>query len=148
MRCLVVDDCRELADLWRLELEELGFVADVAHGAEAAFSLMLTERYHLVVTDLGLPDGSGLTVAQSAAIRAPEAAVVIVTANADYPNGELFALSSNIAGVFRKKTDMSELFAFVAHLREKLAHPAPAPAPPEIDAAEEEAFARLWRRTG
>lgn len=117
MRCLVVEDCEELAKLWRLELMARGFVVDVALSAEEAFKSMLHTRFDLIVADLGLPDGSGVTVAQSAAMRAPEADVVVVTARADFPNGELFGMSDNIVGVFRKTADMADLFAFVEHLR-------------------------------
>lgn len=117
MRCLVVDDCEELAELWRLELATREFNVDVAYNAEDAFKAMLHTRFDLIVADLGLPDGSGVTVAQSAAMRAPEADVVVVTAQTDFPNGELFGMSDNIVGVFRKSADMGDLFAFVEHLR-------------------------------
>ena len=119
MRCLVVDDCEELALLWRLELTTRGFDVDVALNAEEAFKAMPHTRYDLIVADLGLPDGSGVTVAQSAAMRAPDADVVVVTARTEFPNGELFGMSENIVGVFRKSADMTDLYAFVEHLRER-----------------------------
>lgn len=119
MRCLIVEDYAELAELWQFELTDLGFEAVAAHSAEQAFNLMLLTPFDLVIADLGLPDGSGLTVAQSAAIRAPGAAVIVVTGQADYPHGELFQMSGNIAAVFRKSSDLKDMLAFAEHLREK-----------------------------
>lgn len=131
MRCLIVEDYVELAELWRLELADLGFDAVAVHSAEAAFSRMLTTPFDLVIADLGLPDGSGLTVAQSAAIRAPGAAVIVVTGQAEYPHGELFGMSGNIVAVFRKTSDLNDMLAFADHLRVKHARgrsPATTPA--------------------
>ncbi|SFI39699.1 Response regulator receiver domain-containing protein [Albimonas pacifica] len=121
MRCLIVEDYVELAELWRLELADLGFEAVAVHSAEAAFAHMLLTPFDLVIADLGLPDGSGLTVAQSAAIRAPGAAVIVVTGQADYPHGELFGMSTNIVAVFRKTSDLNDMLAFADHLRVKRA---------------------------
>jgi len=121
MRCLIVEDYVELAELWRLELADLGFEAVAVNSAEAAFAQMLLTPFDLVIADLGLPDGSGLTVAQSAAIRAPGAAVIVVTGQADYPHGELFGMSTNIVAVFRKTSDLNDMLAFADHLRVKRA---------------------------
>ena len=135
MRCLVVEDYVELAELWCDELNDLGFQAVAAHSAEEAFHQMLVGRFDLVIADLGLPDGSGLTVAQSAAIRAPGADVIVVTGQVDFPHGELFEMSSNIAAVFRKTTDLNDMLAFAEHLREKHERH---PEPDLLDASEED----------
>ncbi|MDF2232141.1 response regulator [Albimonas sp. CAU 1670] len=152
MRCLIVEDYVELAELWRLELADLGFEAVAVHSAEAAFARMLTTPFDLVIADLGLPDGSGLTVAQSAAIRAPGAAVIVVTGQAEYPHGELFGMSGNIVAVFRKTSDLNDMLAFADHLRAKharaqapAASPPPSTRPPEPEPSHADAPAELAR---
>lgn len=135
--------------LWQLELAARGFDVDVALNAEEAFRSMLHTRYDLIVADLGLPDGSGVTVAQSAAMRAPEADVVVVTARTEFPNGELFGMSDNIVGVFRKSADMADFFAFVEHLRSRRARDEASDArrgrgAAEADRAGEDIFGPAW----
>tara|TARA_R110000751_G_scaffold12683_31_gene43473 strand:+ start:4164 stop:4670 length:507 start_codon:yes stop_codon:yes gene_type:complete len=136
MRCLIVEDYVELAELWRLELADLGFEAVAVNSAEAAFAQMLLIPFDLVIADLGLPDGSGLTVAQSAAIRAPGAAVIVVTGQADYPHGELFGMSTNIVAVFRKTSDLNDMLAFADHLRSKRARALDLADAPRVQTAE------------
>ena len=64
-RILVVEDHSDSAEMLRIALESAGHRVSVAPTLSAALSL-LGDAWDLVVSDLGLPDGSGLDVARRA----------------------------------------------------------------------------------
>jgi hypothetical protein len=64
-RILVVEDHSDSAEMLRIALESAGHRVEVAPTLSAALS-RLDDRWDLVVSDLGLPDGSGLDVARRA----------------------------------------------------------------------------------
>lgn len=70
-RVLLVEDNLDAADALRMALEPLGHV--VLHAATCADALALAarERFDVVVSDLGLPDGSGIDIGRALAGRAP-----------------------------------------------------------------------------
>ena len=70
-RILLVEDNEDAATAMSMSLEYLGY--DVVHAAtlREAAALGLREPFDVVVTDLGLPDGSGLVLGTTLAGRAP-----------------------------------------------------------------------------
>ena len=62
-RILVVEDHLDSAEMLRIALESAGHRVEVAPNLSAALS-RLDDSWDLVVSDLGLPDGSGLDVAR------------------------------------------------------------------------------------
>ena len=80
MRLLVVEDNDRLSDLLRKGLGEIGFATDIASTATDAVDLIETERYDVVILDLGLPDEDGLTVLRAMRRRGVRTPVMIVTA--------------------------------------------------------------------
>jgi DNA-binding response OmpR family regulator len=75
---LVEDDKLERMNL-TLVLGREGFDLDVAANATEAYALLAHARYELVLTDIGLPDGSGLEVLQAAKRADAGTKVVLVT---------------------------------------------------------------------
>ncbi len=113
-RILIVEDDPHLAHALETELLRAYDVEVVRTGGEALL-LAETERFDLVLLDLGLPDIDGLDVA--AALRDSTASILMLTARAD--------LRSRVAGLYvgaddylAKPFDMQELLARVyARLR-------------------------------
>ncbi len=79
-RILVVDDEPSLRDVLKLGLTRAGFEVGVAAGQVEAMS-QLSEHWDLVVTDLQLPDGDGLSVLRRVREDSPETAVIVLTAH-------------------------------------------------------------------
>ena len=75
---LVEDDKLERMNL-TLVLGREGFDLDVAANATEAYALLAHEHYELVLTDIGLPDGSGLEILQAAKRADAGTKVVLVT---------------------------------------------------------------------
>ena len=59
-RILLVEDHQDTARVLRRVLEHAGYVVDHASTIAEAFELVTRREFDLVVSDLGLPDGSGL----------------------------------------------------------------------------------------
>lgn len=80
---LIVDDNARFRDRARRWLESAGY-AVVAEAADGASALDAVERHRpdVVLLDIGLPDVSGLSVAERLA-RGPEAPAVVLTSTRD-----------------------------------------------------------------
>ena len=66
-RILLLEDEEEIAELFLLGLRTSGYVVDVAATVALARQRLATTRYDLMITDLRLPDGDGLQIADRAA---------------------------------------------------------------------------------
>jgi CheY-like chemotaxis protein len=62
VRVLVVEDNRDAADILRSLLEVCGFQVCVAHTSQDGIATAREQRPHIVLCDIGLPDGDGYTV--------------------------------------------------------------------------------------
>ena len=61
-RLLVIDDEPDLRTLYELTLLREGYELDSAGSVEDALALLAERGYSAVITDMRLPDGSGLDV--------------------------------------------------------------------------------------
>jgi len=82
-RILVVDDDAGVARAVRLVLEGAGHTVEVAGNAAAAREHIGAGAIDLVVTDLKLPDGTGIEVLKAAKARDPDLPVMMITAFAE-----------------------------------------------------------------
>ena len=73
LRVLIVDDNVDLVEVLELQVEQLGHEVRCAYDGQAAISLALTYRPHVVLLDLGLPGMNGIDVARELR-RHPETA--------------------------------------------------------------------------
>lgn len=80
MRLLVVEDNAELVAMLGRLLESGGFAMDHAGTVEDALLLLQTGDYAAVVLDLGLPDGSGLSVVREMRAQRDATPVIALTA--------------------------------------------------------------------
>ena len=77
---LVVDDDQEIRKLLGRYLAEQGFRVTLAGSKREFLERVVTERIDVVILDVLLPDGSGLDLCRYVRQRAPQVAVIMVTA--------------------------------------------------------------------
>ena len=80
MRLLVVEDDQTLAKVLVRGLTEEGHAVDHAPTSAAALDANLVNDYDLVVLDLGLPDGDGLTVCRTIREQGQATPILMLTA--------------------------------------------------------------------
>ena len=78
---LIVDDERDIRELLVLTLGRMGLRTETAATLAAANALLASERFDLCLTDMRLPDGSGMTLVQELAARYPDTPVAMITAH-------------------------------------------------------------------
>ncbi|MEO8160468.1 MAG: sigma-54 dependent transcriptional regulator [Arenimonas sp.] len=93
---LVVDDERDIRELLVLTLGRMGIRVDTAADVAAARALLAVEKYDLCLTDMRLPDGTGLDLVSHISQRHPDTPVAMITA---YGNVEA-AVDALKAGAF------------------------------------------------
>ena len=74
-RVLVVEDSPDAAESLRLSLQQYGYQVTHAAGVAAALQAWEAAPVDAVVTDIGLPDGSGADIARALGARVPVVAV-------------------------------------------------------------------------
>ena len=79
-RILVVDDDDSLRRVLQAQLEQDGYSVVTAASAQQALSLLQLRGYDLVITDLRMPDISGIEVLKHVKSQYPETVVIVLTA--------------------------------------------------------------------
>ncbi|MBW8367856.1 MAG: response regulator, partial [Arenimonas sp.] len=111
---LVVDDERDIRELLVLTLGRMGLRVDTAADLTSARAQLAQGSYDLCLTDMRLPDGSGLDLISLIAARYPDTPVAMITA---FGNVEA-AVNALKAGAFdfvTKPVDLSVLRRLVQH---------------------------------
>ena len=131
---LVVDDEADIRDLMEMTLMKMGLRVDTATGVEDAKNKLEGDDYSLVLTDMRMPDGSGLEVVQHINRLALDTPVAVITAfgNADQA---VEALKEGAFDYLQKPITLSQLRSLVKSAvkvnEADTAHePKPAPAQP------------------
>ncbi len=78
---LLVDDDESILDLVRLHLRNAGIQADVACGPRDALKKLATGRYRVVVSDINMPEMSGIELAERIRELDPLVQVIMLTAD-------------------------------------------------------------------
>lgn len=86
LKALVCDDEEPLRDLMARRLEKLGLEVERAENGKDAVERIDSQRYDLLVTDIYMPDVTGLELLQRMKALDPHAQVVVVTASATLDN--------------------------------------------------------------
>lgn len=76
---LAVEDDEAVRGLIALALERMGHIVITAADAPAALDLARTKRFDLLITDVGLPGGSGIALVGQIRALHPDVAVVVVS---------------------------------------------------------------------
>ena len=115
-RVLVVDDVDDQASSAAVLLMYHRFEARTARTGREALAIARTFRPHVVVLDLGLPDGDGAGVIRKLRDLPDPPAVVVVTGHTDAARRRL-ALDAGAATCLLKPTGPDELAEWVIRLR-------------------------------
>ena len=104
---LVVDDEADLRELLSLTLVRLGLDVDTAESVAAARALLGKNQYALCLTDMRLPDGSGLDLVRDVAASAgPPIAVITAYGSAE---NAVAALKAGAFDYLTKPVDINQL---------------------------------------
>lgn len=122
VRILVVDDEPALRQMLQILFRREGYEVTSAPGYKAAVdALEGTPRpFPVVVTDLSMPDGSGLDVLAAAKARSQSTEVILITAHTSLENA-IAAMRAGAYDFVTKPFEPSELAALVAKALEKQA---------------------------
>ena len=121
LRVLLVQSHPDLGALWERHLARQGAEATWCRDAQAAMTALEDSTFDVIVLDLVLTDGNGLTVADIAAFRQPQASVICVTDSSFFSDGSIFAHSATARLTLGRTTPPEELTAIVTHYGERSA---------------------------
>jgi len=114
---LIVDDERDIRELLVLTLGRMGLRTDTAATLSEARTLLAANHYDLCLTDMRLPDGSGIDLIATISAQYPHTPVAMITA---FGNVEA-AVEALKAGAFdfvSKPVDLAVLRGLVKHALE------------------------------
>ncbi|WP_289042668.1 response regulator transcription factor [uncultured Aliiroseovarius sp.] len=113
MRLLVVEDEHALAEAAAEHLREAGHAVDIAVKLDDAQAAVRATSYDLILLDLQLPDGDGLTLVRDLRNRAASTPVLIATAR-DQIMQRIQGLEAGADDYLVKPYDLDEMLARVA----------------------------------
>ena len=115
MRILIVEDDPQLAPLIKLDLESVGYVADIVGLANDGLHAASTVDYDVLIVDLTLPDGDGMQLVHQLRSKGSTAPILILTARST-TGDKVKGLSVGADDYLVKPFDRNELKARVAAL--------------------------------
>ena len=112
-RLLVVDDEPDLRTLYELTLIREGYDVECAGSVDEAWSRLAESGYQLVITDMRLPDGTGLDLLQRMEQAGRGEKAIVITAYAS-PENAIEALKAGAYDYLTKPVDLRQFRAVVA----------------------------------
>ncbi|HEM45746.1 MAG TPA: response regulator, partial [Alphaproteobacteria bacterium] len=79
-RILVVDDERSMREFLEIFFRREGFDVSTAGDARSAILCLENDDIDVVITDMQMPEGSGLDVMHAARETSPDTVVIVITA--------------------------------------------------------------------
>jgi len=110
MRLLLVEDDRMIGESLRNALRGCGYAVDWVRDGRAADGTLATERFDLVLLDLGLPQRDGMDVLQALRARGDRTPVVVLTAR-DSLASRVRGLDAGADDYLVKPFELDELLA-------------------------------------
>lgn len=95
-RALIVDDEDDICDLLSITLRRMGIESRTAGSVGSAIQVLATDGFDLCLTDMGLPDGSGIDLVRHIAEGYPNLPVAMITAHGSMES----AVAAMKAGAF------------------------------------------------
>src|SRR5215203_3731851 len=115
---LLVEDKDSLRRVLRLTLENAGYSVAEAMDARAALNEIATSRHRLVLTDLRMPNGSGLDVLRSARAADADVPVIVMTAFGSIDEA-VQAMKDGAHDFLQKPVDSNHLLLLVGRALEQ-----------------------------
>ncbi|RYX93641.1 MAG: response regulator [Comamonadaceae bacterium] len=109
LRLLLVEDNPDSADVLRMGLQAYGYAVTLASSRAGALAAGRQADFDVVVTDLGLPDGSGLDIGRALSPRCP----VIALSGYGTPQDIERSTAAGFSGHIVKPADFSAVHSMV-----------------------------------
>ena len=121
-RLLVVDDEPDLRTLYELTLVREGYDVDCAASVTEAWAMLALHPYELLITDMRLPDGSGMDLLARLDAAGRAERTIVITAYAS-PENAVEALKAGAYDYLTKPVDLRQFRAVVASALGRAAAP-------------------------
>jgi two-component system, NtrC family, response regulator PilR len=105
---LIVDDERDIRELFSMTLTRMGLKVDAAADLASAKQMLGSQRYDLCFTDMKLPDGSGQSLIELIAARYPDTPCAMITAHGNV-DAAVTALKAGAFDFVSKPVDIHAL---------------------------------------
>ncbi|MDD5028949.1 MAG: sigma-54 dependent transcriptional regulator [Rhodoferax sp.] len=112
-RILVVDDEPDLRTLYELTLLREGYSVDAAANLQQAHAQLAQHRYNVLITDMRLPDGLGMSLIHDIRACARDERCIVITAYGSTQNA-VEALKAGAFDYLTKPVDLKQFRAVVA----------------------------------
>src|SRR5688572_7652789 len=115
---LVIDDDKVTLELLTFQLASEGFEVTTAESGEAGLELIRQKEFDVILTDLHLPDVSGIGLVKSSKEIAPHTEIIMITGDGSNDR----AIEATKAGAFwylEKPLDFDELFELIGKAVER-----------------------------
>jgi len=96
LHVLLVEDSVDAAETMKMVLEAYGWRVTHAASCSAALETARRDRFDVVLTDLGLPDGSGIEVGRQLSARVPVVALSGYGAAPDLRNSAMAGFAEHL----------------------------------------------------
>ncbi|TMJ75389.1 MAG: response regulator transcription factor [Alphaproteobacteria bacterium] len=115
MRLLLAEDSERLQELLSESLKQAGYMLDVVATAAELFSSVAATKYDLLIIDLGLPDGDGLSAIRDLRATGMSVPILIITARGSIDD-RIVGLDSGADDYLIKPFNHAELLARIRAL--------------------------------
>jgi DNA-binding response OmpR family regulator len=113
-KILIVEDDPDTRQLLNVRLRASGYETALAEDAYMAVSMALKESPDLILLDLGLPAGGGLTVLERLQAQTSTATIPVIVASAkERSSNELRARKAGAVTFLQKPVDTIDLLAAI-----------------------------------
>lgn len=119
LKLLIVEDTLSMALLYQKQLENAGYLSDCVESLAEAKEKQAQEKYDLLLLDLNLPDGDGLSHLDSLYGSADEIPALVITADASL-NKAIKAMKLGALDYLVKPFSESRLLTTVANTFERI----------------------------
>lgn len=111
-RVLIVDDEADIRELLDMTLARMGLLCDCAATVSETRALLREKEYRLCLTDMRMPDGSGLDVVRLIESECPSLPVAVITAHGSTENA-IAALKAGAFDYLSKPVSLAQLRTLV-----------------------------------
>ncbi|MEA3347376.1 MAG: response regulator, partial [Candidatus Auribacterota bacterium] len=121
-RILVVDDEKNIRDMLKRNFKFLGFQVEEASNGKEALSLMAQKRFEVVISDINMPEMTGIELLREIRKGFPMTHCIMVTGYVTMENVLCCMRLGADTCIFKPLEDMSELENAVKRAVEHLKH--------------------------
>ncbi len=114
-KILIIEDSRDLADLYRLALSRNSIQVDLAENGEEGYRIALSQEYGAILVDVNLPIKDGITVTKELRKNGYKGKIIALSGN-DQDSVRTQCLSSGCDLFLSKLTPIQEIARIVRNI--------------------------------